>query len=187
MSATYFKKFLECEASAMNELNDPVEGESDALIQGNYLHTYFESKEAHEQYINEYHDKLYTNKGEKYAVTKKTDLMIKALDTDDFFHYIYQGEREVILDGKLYGYPWKARIDCLNVNAATLWISKPQESYTKDTVIFLMNTDMESLQMNITTRCKWEFIRNCYNRNTISHLKLISLLLISNQYRIKFR
>lgn len=115
MSATYFKKFLECEASAMNELDNPVEDKSDALIQGNYLHTYFEGKEAHERFINEYHDNLYTNKGEKYAVTKKTDLMIKALDTDDFFHYVYQGEREVILDGELYGYPWKARIDCLNV------------------------------------------------------------------------
>lgn len=115
MSATYFKEFLNCEVSTMKKLNDPVEDKTEALVQGNYLHTYFESPEAHEEFINEYHDELYKADGEKYAVTKKTDLMIQTLATDNFFNYIYQGEREVILDGKLYGYPWKARIDCLNV------------------------------------------------------------------------
>jgi len=59
-SPTFFKKFLTCEAETMAELNGEYKPSIDnkALLVGNYLHSYFESPEAHQQFIDEHKDDL---------------------------------------------------------------------------------------------------------------------------------
>ena len=52
MSVSLFKDFLNCEAQALAKLKEEWKPVSDptALLLGNYVHSYFESKEAHESF-----------------------------------------------------------------------------------------------------------------------------------------
>lgn len=61
-SVSWYKKFLECEARALAELKEDWQPTSDpkALLVGNYVHSYFESKEAHERFKEENKHALYT-------------------------------------------------------------------------------------------------------------------------------
>lgn len=51
-SVSWYKKFLECEARALAELKEDWEPTSNplALLVGNYVHSYFETPEAHEEF-----------------------------------------------------------------------------------------------------------------------------------------
>lgn len=120
MSPTWFKKFLACEAEALAELTgkwQPVRDPT-ALLVGNWLHSYFESKAAHEQFKAEHPEALSSRgptKGHLKASFKVAEEMIKALKSDESFNQLYQGDKEVIVTGKIGGYPWKGKIDCLNL------------------------------------------------------------------------
>ncbi|WP_260203952.1 PD-(D/E)XK nuclease-like domain-containing protein [Lactiplantibacillus plantarum] len=118
MSATLLKNFMQCEAKALHSLKNPVENDALPLLVGNYLHSHFESDEAFESFCNEHKSKLFTRTNTLRADFKKADKMIKRLESDAMFNFFYnspENEKEVILDGELYGVPWKARIDSLNV------------------------------------------------------------------------
>ncbi|OFN02796.1 hypothetical protein HMPREF2626_01465 [Aerococcus sp. HMSC062A02] len=54
MSASQYKDFLECEAAALAKLKEDWQPTSDptALLVGNYVHSYFESPEAHAAFKN---------------------------------------------------------------------------------------------------------------------------------------
>lgn len=62
-SVSWYKKFMECEARALAELKEDWEPTSDpkALLVGNYVHSYFESKEAHEKFKEENKHALYSD------------------------------------------------------------------------------------------------------------------------------
>lgn len=120
MSATLIKSFMACEANALDSLKNPIENEALALLVGNYLHSHFESDEAFELFCDEHENKLFTQAHRLRADFKKADKMIERLEEDSMFDFFYNSsdnEKEVILDGELYGAPWKARIDSLNVKA----------------------------------------------------------------------
>ena len=116
MSVSQFKDFQKCEAATLAKLKGDWEPTSNplALLVGNYVHSYFESNEAHQEFITENAPSIFKKNGDERSEFVQAIEMIEALKHDDFFNFVYQGEKEVILTGDLYGTTWKARIDCFN-------------------------------------------------------------------------
>lgn len=120
MSPTVFKRFLACEAEALAELQGKWEPcmNSTALVVGNWLHSYFESEEAHTKFVDE-HSEAISSRGPSKGHLKKdfkiAEPMIEALSDDHDFNLLYQGDKEVIVTGEIGGCPWKGKIDCLNL------------------------------------------------------------------------
>lgn len=116
MSVSQFKDFMKCEAAALAKLKEEWKPTSKdtALVVGNYVHSYFESELAHAEFINDNKGSIYKKDGKERAEFVQAIDMIEALEYDDFFNFVYQGEKEVILTGELFDTEWKARIDCFN-------------------------------------------------------------------------
>lgn len=156
-SVSWYKKFIECESRALAELKEDWEPKSNPipLLVGNYVHSYFESYESHEQFKEENKDALYaeatvaqyekvldglgieykksakkTEKvalydnyegdkpfvhGNMYKDFEVAERMIKKVEKDPFFNFLWQGEKEVAITGELFGVEWKGKIDLLNV------------------------------------------------------------------------
>ena len=116
MSVSQFKDFFKCEALALAKIDGFNEFTSNtALLVGNYVHSYFESDEAHCEFLKENDEAIKTKAGKPRADFITADNMINKLKNDNFFNFVYQGEKEHILTGEFFGTEWKARIDCLNV------------------------------------------------------------------------
>ncbi len=64
MSVSQYKKFLECEAAALAKLKGEWVPSTDpkALLVGNYVHSYFESKEVHETFKAENKSHLFSSR-----------------------------------------------------------------------------------------------------------------------------
>src|SRR5699024_5064416 len=60
-SVSWYKKFVECEARALAELKEDWQPKSNPipLLVGNYVHSYFESEEAHKQFKAKNKNALY--------------------------------------------------------------------------------------------------------------------------------
>lgn len=116
-SATWFKKFLTCEAAAKAELIGSWEPPQDnvALLLGNYVHSYFESEQAHADFITANHDAMIKKDGTLLAKYSLANDMIATLESDQSFISLYQGEKEAIVTGEIFGIEWKGKIDCLNL------------------------------------------------------------------------
>ncbi|WP_283585622.1 PD-(D/E)XK nuclease-like domain-containing protein [Limosilactobacillus ingluviei] len=124
MSFSRFKDFRKCEAAALAQLKGewtPKRDETPLLV-GNYVHSYFESPEAHKQFVEAHKGKMISSRGKTAGSLKKdyksADTMIKALEDDELFNYVYRpGEdgKEVIVTGTIGGHPWKGKIDSLNL------------------------------------------------------------------------
>ncbi|MBU5273743.1 PD-(D/E)XK nuclease-like domain-containing protein [Levilactobacillus brevis] len=138
MSATWFKKFEECEASALYELGEPpeelrsanapkTEGVTPAMLVGNHIHSYFESGKSHQEFVEEHTPvrgdskdgpTIYTQKGKLLSKYSYVDLMVKRMERFDLFNYFYNApecQKEAIISGQLFGVNWKGKIDSLNV------------------------------------------------------------------------
>ncbi|POH05409.1 hypothetical protein BGL36_05785 [Fructilactobacillus lindneri] len=122
MSKSLYWNFLGCEAAALAQLKGEYNAFQDEtpLLVGNYLHSYFESEESHKSFLDVNKKKLYKygkpEKGLKKQFTD-ADKMIKALKDDPSFPYIYKGNKEAIVTGKINGIQWMGKIDCLNLDA----------------------------------------------------------------------
>lgn len=122
-SFSWFKKFLSCEAEALAELKGDYQPEIDkkgktALLVGNYVHSYFESPEAHAKFLQEHSEilaKTGANKGKPKREYVAADNAIHCLEIDPSFNKLYQGDKEVIVQGKIFGVDWKGKIDCLDL------------------------------------------------------------------------
>ncbi|HEN0199820.1 TPA: PD-(D/E)XK nuclease-like domain-containing protein [Streptococcus agalactiae] len=120
-SISQYKRFRECEARALAELRgDWTDTRNNtALLVGNYVHSYFESEEAHEEFKAQNGFEMISSRGATKGQLKKDYLvaeqMIKALKSDGNFSAIYQGEKEVAITGFLGEVEFKGKIDCLNV------------------------------------------------------------------------
>lgn len=126
MSTSLFKSFEKCEASTLASLSGKwnkqlkESSQPNPLIMGNYIHSFFQSKEAHEKFLKE-PDTIkdvykYGNpeKGMKKGYQVLANSMIQTLQDDEMFDYFYgPGKREVIVTGKIDGYLWKGKIDSL--------------------------------------------------------------------------
>ncbi|WP_019292866.1 PD-(D/E)XK nuclease-like domain-containing protein [Lactococcus petauri] len=120
-SVSQFKDFKKCQAAAMAKLSGEWRENRDetALIVGNYVHSYFESIEAHKAHIEAYQDKMISKsgktKGELKVPYKVADTMIIALENDEQFMNYYVGKKEVAVTGFIAGVEFKGKIDCLNI------------------------------------------------------------------------
>lgn len=156
-SVSWYKKFVECEARALAELKEDWEPKSNPipLLVGNYVHSYFETPETHEEFKKENIESLYAEgtvaqykkvldelgveykksakkaelirlydeyEGDKpfvhgriYRDFEVADQMIKRVEQDGFFNFLWQGEKETAITGELFGVNWKGKIDLLNV------------------------------------------------------------------------
>ncbi|GCF92474.1 hypothetical protein NRIC_03650 [Enterococcus florum] len=120
MSVSQYKDFSNCEAAALAKLKQTwePEGLQKAFLVGNYVHSYFESKEAHAKFMEENKDRLFSSR-RPHGLLKDFQIaeqMIERLKCEPAFAQLYQGEKEVILTGELFGIEWKGKIDCLNVD-----------------------------------------------------------------------
>ena len=88
------------------------------MLVGNYVHSYFESPKAHQEFVEANKSEILSSRGKTKGQLKSSykvaDDMIKVLSEDDFFNYVYApGDKEVIVTGELFGHQWKGKIDSL--------------------------------------------------------------------------
>lgn len=119
MGVSQYKDFMRCEAQALAKLKGDWEPISDpkALLVGNYVHSYFESPEAHEKFKKENTEALYS-KRKPHGLLKDfqiADDMIKRVSEEQLFNFLWQGAKESVVTGELFGLEWKGKIDLLNV------------------------------------------------------------------------
>lgn len=117
LSNSQYQGFIECEASALAELKGEYDKDwdTDPILVGNYVHSYFESPKAHKIFKEKYENKLYKKNGELYKKFEVAEIMIERLKQDDLFNLLWQGEKEVPLTGELFGVEWKGKVDLLNI------------------------------------------------------------------------
>lgn len=128
LSNSKMKQYMQCQAKAYAMDNGEWVEERDEtpLLLGNYVHSYFESHEAHEQFLAEHGDKLLAktgkNKGNLKADFVIGDKMIESLKADDGFNRLYHGfpgdniQKEMIVFGEIEGVPVKGKLDSVNVS-----------------------------------------------------------------------
>ncbi|MBY4981965.1 PD-(D/E)XK nuclease-like domain-containing protein [Streptococcus suis] len=128
LSNSKLKQYMQCQAKAYSVDNDEWVEERDEtpLLLGNYVHSYFESQEAHEQFLAENGDKLLAktgkNKGNLKADFVIGDKMIESLKSDDGFNRLYHGfsgddvQKEMIVCGEVEGVPVKGKLDSVNLS-----------------------------------------------------------------------
>jgi hypothetical protein len=120
-SISQYKRFRECEARALAELEGEWEDQRDntALLVGNMVHSYFESPKAHKKFMDENADAMISKSGKTKGQLKADFLvgqrMIERLEADNQFMDYYVGQKEVAVTGEIEGVEFKGKIDCLNV------------------------------------------------------------------------
>lgn len=124
MSCSQFQSFQKCEAATIARLRGIWEpsGSSDALFQGQYFHSYFESPEAFSVFCQENFGEIFKTKttksrGEeiigKYAPFERLDEMIKVVEQDPFMAKVlsWPGENEKPMVGEIGGILWRMKMD----------------------------------------------------------------------------
>lgn len=123
-----YKRYQQCQAKAFAVDNGSWVEDRDetALLLGNYVHSYFESPEAHDQFLAEHGEKLLAktgkNKGNLKADFVIGDKMIESLKNDDGFANLYHGfpddevQKEMIVFGEIEGVPVKGKLDSVNLS-----------------------------------------------------------------------
>lgn len=122
MSFSRFKAFMQCEAKAMAILKGEYIEDRDIkpLLVGNYVHSYFESFEAHEEFKNNNLDLMFTKQGKLKADFLQAETMINALKNDEIFNGLYHGRKihdirkEMIVTGEIEGVKFKGKVDSIN-------------------------------------------------------------------------
>lgn len=128
LSYSRYKRYKQCQAKAYAVDNGIwVEKRDETpLLLGNYVHSYFESSEAHKKFMAENGDKLLAKTGKNKGKLKSDfiigDKMIESLKNDDGFNRLYHGyssdevEKEMIVYGEIGGVPVKGKLDSVNLS-----------------------------------------------------------------------
>ena len=128
LSYSRYKRYKQCQAKAYSVDNGIWVEERDEtpLLLGNYVHSYFESPEAHEKFMAENGNKLLAKTGKNKGNLKSDfiigDKMIDSLKDDDGFNRLYHGyssdkvEKEMIVYGEIEGVPVKGKLDSVNLS-----------------------------------------------------------------------
>lgn len=135
-SVTLFKSYLECEARTQATVDGAWQPpESEALLAGNFLHSYFESPEAHQKFIETAGKSMVSGRGKTKGQLKSTYTVIQSaidtLESDKGFKQLYKGDKEVIVTGKLFGVWWKGKIDCLDLEHGRFYDLKTTQKMNK--------------------------------------------------------
>lgn len=126
LSNSRFKAYMDCEARALaldrgewQDTRDPK-----ALLIGNYVHSYFESKEAHADFVKANKSAIISSTGKTKGQTKSdfqiANKMIETLDKDPLFNNLYHGlkghdvQKEMIVAGEIRGVKVKGKLDTVN-------------------------------------------------------------------------
>ena len=108
-SASAIKAFLECPAAALAEINGEwTRPESDALLIGSYVDAAIEGTLG--KFIQS-HPQLFKRDGTLKAQYSKADEMARRAMSDPVFTDYLRGEKQRIVTGELFGYPFKAKFD----------------------------------------------------------------------------
>ena len=133
MSCSQFQGFCECEAKQLAKLQGRWEEEpAEAFLVGNYVHSYFESEEAHRKFCDDNSGKIYKTKEVtvkkatktseavkktiitgKYAPFEKADKMIETVMNDKLMQKFVDmpGNNEMIVQGDVFGVKWRGKLD----------------------------------------------------------------------------
>lgn len=120
MHASTMKSFLqngeEAALAQMHGTYNPFPDDPKALLVGNYVHSYFESPEAHEAFKTENADAMLTKKGTLKADYLKADEMIKRIESDNNIMTMIENapDREYIIEGDIGGAQWAGKLDMVN-------------------------------------------------------------------------
>ena len=112
MSRGQYLDFLKCEAAAYAVLQGEwIEEVSDALLVGQYVHTFNDGTRS--EFISN-HPEMFKKDGGLKAQFIVADKMIETLQYDDFAMYVLDGQKEVIFTAEMFGCWWKVMIDAYN-------------------------------------------------------------------------
>lgn len=115
MSYSQFTSFSKCEARTMAKLRgEYVEETGTALLQGSYLDAYVEGTldefiEANPEMVSS----RGATKGQLKAEFRKLDEVIERFSRDEYFMSYLEGEKQIILTGKIAGVDYKCKVDIL--------------------------------------------------------------------------
>lgn len=111
-SVSQFKSFLNCEASALAELNGDYQRPSTtALLVGSYADAHFSNEAVR---FMEEHPEIFKKDGSLKADYIRADQMIERVAEDDLFMKYMSGQTQKIMTGELFGYYWKIKVDVLH-------------------------------------------------------------------------
>lgn len=111
MSVSSYKQFRKCEAMAMAELNGEwKQPKSTALLVGSYVDSWFEG--TLEEFRSE-NPEIFKKDGTLKADYVQAEEIIYNLMKDTVFMEYMNGEKQKIFTKKLFGVPWKIKIDSL--------------------------------------------------------------------------
>ena len=117
-SVSQYKLFKQCEAKALAKVKDQYrQADNEAFLLGKYIHAWSEG--TIEQFKAD-NPGLFISRGATKGQLKSTyqvaDKMIKTLSEDKVCNNFLQGEKEVIIQGELFGVKWRGMVDILNIN-----------------------------------------------------------------------
>lgn len=111
-SASLIKAMLECPAKALAELRGEwARPESSALLLGSYVDAFFEGTL---DTFKEEHSQIFKRDGSLKSDYIKANEMIDRAMSDETFVEFMQGEKQKIVTGELFGFPFKAKFDVYN-------------------------------------------------------------------------
>ena len=112
-SYSLYKAFDDCEACGLAQARGQYEREeTDALLIGSYVDAYFAGEL--DAFVKENSDKMFTRKGELYAKFANANKMINAVECQPLMMDYLTGDKQVIKTAKLFGVPWKIKMDVYN-------------------------------------------------------------------------
>lgn len=117
-SVSQYKLFKQCEAKALAKVRGKYkQADSEAFLLGKYIHSWSEG--TLEEFKND-NPELFSSRGATKGQLKSTyqiaDKMIKTLSEDKVCNNFLQGEKEIIIQGELFGVKWRGMVDILNIN-----------------------------------------------------------------------
>ncbi|AGY45728.1 hypothetical protein P620_08970 [Lactococcus lactis subsp. lactis KLDS 4.0325] len=122
LSFSSLKAFSDCEAEAVAVMAEEWDRQAtfspstiEAMNAGSYVHKYFESNKALEEFKLEHESDMFTKKGSLKSQFQIAEKMVQTLDHDPLFKTIYQGVKELEIFGKIQGIEFHGFLDCLNL------------------------------------------------------------------------
>jgi hypothetical protein len=117
MSVSQYKLWMQCESKALALVRGEYKRtETDAFLLGKYVHSF---SEGTLERFKEENPQLFSSrgatKGELKSDYKVADIMIKSLSDDVNCMKFLEGEKEVIIQGELFGVHWRGMVDVLNL------------------------------------------------------------------------
>ena len=109
MGASQFKSFMDCPARTMAEIKgEYVRTDTKPLLMGSYVDAYFSGEL--DEFIDQHPD-LFKRNGDLKSEYQLCNKMIDRAEQDPLFMEYMSGEHQTIMTGKLFGSPFKIKMD----------------------------------------------------------------------------